>query len=82
VCQPSTHGPNCEEANIQATIRTVLYNGVSDARRLRVGDFVKSHEGDVWGNVMELENEVVKVRGFCTGARKLVTKRLNRAQAP
>ena len=29
---------------------------------------------------MELENEVVKVRGFCTGARKLVNKRLNQAQ--
>jgi hypothetical protein len=80
VCQPSTQGPNCEEANFQASISTVQYNGGSDARRMRVGDFVKTHEGDVWGNVVELENEVVKVRGFCTGARKLVTKPLNHAQ--
>lgn len=75
----ATLGPNCEEETFHATISTVRYNGVSAARRVRVGDFVKTHEGDLWGNIVELENEVVTVRGFCTGARKL-TKRLNRAQ--
>jgi hypothetical protein len=44
---------------------------------MMAGDFVKTHEGDFWGNVVECVSGDVKVRGFCTSARRLVLKRLN-----
>jgi hypothetical protein len=35
---------------------------------------------DFWGNVMEVTNDGVMVRGFCTTARRLTTKRLQASQ--
>jgi hypothetical protein len=69
--------------NAEVTFRTTICNARCDewsnVREMKVGDFVRNHEGDFWGNVVECVSGDMKVRGFCTRARKLILKRLSPA---
>ena len=80
VCRPPAQRMNNVEANFRTTTCNVRYDEMSNARDLKAGDFVRTHEGDFWGNVVDCVSGDVKVRGFCTSARRLVIKRLNPAR--
>jgi hypothetical protein len=79
-CGPSAQYGHTGEANFRATIRQVLHDCISGTRKTTTCDFVRTHKGDIWGNVAEVKDDGIKVRGFCTGARKLVTKLLQAVQ--
>jgi hypothetical protein len=77
VCRPPTQ----KMINAEVTFRTTICNARCDEwsniREMKVGDFVRNHEGDFWGNVEECVSGDMKVRGFCTCARKLILNRLS-----
>jgi hypothetical protein len=74
MCRPPAQIINNVEANFRTTIRSVRYDGGSNAREMKAGDFVRTHEGDFWGNVEEFLNGEVKVRGYCTGTQSVTTR--------
>ena len=79
VCRPPAQRMNNVEANFRTSSLQCAIRRKVERREMKPGDFVKTHEGDFWGNVVECVSGDVKVRGFCTSARKLVLKRLNHA---
>ena len=64
-----------KRTDIQRVCSTRQHDGVLNAREMTAGDFVSTHPNEFWGNILEVTNDEVKVRGFCTVARKLITKR-------
>jgi hypothetical protein len=57
-------------------VRQAQHEGVLDTRGMTKGDFVRTHPNDFWGNIEEVTNDGVKVRGFCTTAKSIITKRM------
>ncbi len=82
-CRGVCRLPAQKMINAEVTFRTTICNARCDewsnVREMKVGDFVRNHEGDFWGNVVECVSGDMKVRGFCTRARKLILKRLSPA---
>jgi hypothetical protein len=58
------------------SVQQAQHEGVSDARGMTKGDFVRTHLNDFWGNIVEVTNDGVKVKGFCITAKRLITKRI------
>jgi hypothetical protein len=79
VCRPLAQTMNNVEENFRTTICDARCDEWSKVREMKAGDFVRNHEGDFWGNVVECVSGGMKVRGFCTSARKLILKRLSPA---
>jgi hypothetical protein len=57
-------------------VQQAQHEGVSSARGMTKGDFVRTHLNDFWGNIVEVTNDGVKVKGFCITAKRLITKRM------
>ena len=50
-------------------VRQPQHDGVLNAREMTSGDFVSTHLNDFWCNILEVTNDEVKVKGFCTAGR-------------
>jgi hypothetical protein len=74
-CGPSARISNENEQTFKECVQQEQHDGVLNAREMTAGDFVSTHPNEFWGNILEVTNDEVKVRGFCTVARKLITKR-------
>ena len=57
-------------------VEQTKHEGVSDARGMFKSDFVRTHLNDFWGNIVEVTNDDVKVKGFCVTAKRIITKRI------
>ena len=52
------------------SVKQAKDEGVPDVRRM-----IKSLN-DFWGNIVEVTNDDVKVKGFCVAAKRILTKRI------
>ena len=58
------------------SVKQAKHEGVPDVRRMIKSDFVRTHLNDFWGNIVEVTNDDVKVKGFCVTAKRILTKRI------
>jgi len=66
----------CSTSEARGSVQQAKHEGVSDARGMIKGDFLRTHLNDFWGNIVEVTNDDVKVKGFCITAKRILTKRI------
>ena len=57
-------------------VKQSKHEGVPDVRSMIKSDFVRTRLNDFWGNIVEITNDDVKVKGFCVAAKRILTKRM------
>ena len=75
-CGSSAQTSHESEQAFAMSVQQAQHEGVLNARGMTKGDFVRTHLNDFWGNIVEVTNDGVKVKGFCTTAKSLTTKRI------
>ncbi len=56
------------------SVKQAKHEGVPDVRRMSKSDLTRLN--DFWGNIVEVTNDDVKVKGFCVAAKRILTKRI------
>ena len=58
------------------SVKQAKHEGAPDVRRMIKSDFVRTRLNDFWGNIVEVTNDDVKVKGFCVTTKRILTKRI------